>query len=72
MSVNRQLLAVVALAALGASATMAGCSDDGDETPDPSVPITAAEAPPLGRIDGPATVDPSYDPFATVPPTTGG
>jgi hypothetical protein len=28
------------------------------------------DPPTLDRIDGPATVDPSFDPFATVPPAT--
>lgn len=30
------------------------------------------EPPGLDRIDGPAQVDPSFDPFATVPVTDGG
>jgi hypothetical protein len=38
--------------------------DDGPSQPD--------DAPALDRIDGPATVDPSFDPFATVPATDGG
>ncbi len=38
--------------------TVTSCSDSGPETPG------------LDRIDGPAQVDPSFDPFATVAPTT--
>lgn len=30
------------------------------------------DPPVLDRIDGPARVDPSFDPFATVPATDGG
>jgi hypothetical protein len=38
---------------------LAGCSDSG-----------APDGPPvLDRIDGPAQVDPSFDPFATTPAT---
>ena len=37
--------------------------DDGGGTDEP---------PGLDRIDGPARVDPSFDPFATVPVTDGG
>jgi hypothetical protein len=70
MRARRQTLAV-ALVALGSIGASAGCSDDADEAPDPSPPLTAEDVP-LGRIDGPATVDPSYDPFTTVAPTTGG
>ena len=50
-----------------------GCSSDGDDPSTPGDPQTpdVTDAPTLDRIDGPATVDPSYDPFA-VPATTSG
>jgi hypothetical protein len=55
--VNR-ILGVVTAVLL--AVTVAACSDSsGPDTP-----------PGLDRIDGPAQVDPSFDPFATVPPTT--
>ena len=59
---------VVALS-LVASLALAGCS--GSDSPDvDDVPPT------IGGINGPAVVDPSFDPFATVPsaptPTDGG
>ncbi len=48
-------LALAALAVVVA-ATVTSCSDSGPATP-----------PALDRIDGPAEVDPSFDPFATTP-----
>ncbi len=68
MIVRRQLAAAVVLVVVA----VAGCSDDGDEAPEPSAPATDVEAPPLERIDGPASVDPSSDPLATIAPTTAG
>jgi hypothetical protein len=44
-------LTVAGLVAMGA---VTGCSDSGTDEP-----------PTLDRIDGPAQVDPSYEPFAT-------
>ena len=47
----------------------AACSGSNDGVEDPEQPPT------LERIDGPAVVDPSFDPFATEPsaaPTTDG
>lgn len=63
------MLVVAAVATLGAL----GCSSDGDDPSTPGEPQTpdVTGAPTLDRIDGPATVDPSYDPFA-VPATTSG
>ena len=55
---RREVLAV----ALAALAFLPAC-DDGGGTDEP---------PGLDRIDGPARVDPSFDPFATVPVTDGG
>jgi hypothetical protein len=46
--------AALTVAGLVAMAAVAGCSDSG-----------ADEPPTLDRIDGPAQVDPSYEPFAT-------
>jgi len=47
-------------------------TDVDDEQPSSTVPATGA----IGAINGPAVVDPSFDPFATVPsaptPTDGG
>jgi len=58
---------VVALS-LVASLALAACS--GSDGPDVDAPPT------IGGINGPAVVDPSFDPFATVPfaptPTDGG
>ena len=56
---------------LVASLALAACS--GSDGPGPGVD----DAPPtIGGINGPAVVDPSFDPFATVPfaptPTDGG
>jgi len=61
---------VVALS-LVASLALAGCSGSGGPDVDvDDVPST------IGGINGPAVVDPSFDPFATVPsaptPTDGG
>jgi|GEM_PF-2326217 len=61
---------VVALS-LVASFALAGCS--GSDGPD----VDVDDVPPtIGGINGPAVVDPSFDPFATVPsaptPTDGG
>ena len=53
-------MAVVGAAAL--VVTAAACTDDDGGGDDPG----------NMRIDGPAQVDPDFDPFATVPPTTGG
>jgi len=63
---------VVALS-LVASLALAGCS--GSDSPD--VDVDVDDVPPtIGGINGPAVVDPSFDPFATVPsaptPTDGG
>lgn len=46
---------------LAAGVVVAACSSDPSD-----------ESPGLDRIDGPARVDPSFDPFATVPVTGGG
>jgi hypothetical protein len=48
--------------ALVVAVTVSSCTDSNQ--PD--------EPPGLDRIDGPARVDPSFDPFATVPVTGGG
>ncbi len=54
---SRRVLAGVLGCALAAG--LSACSSsDGPDGP-----------PVLERIDGPAQVDPSYDPFATTPPT---
>ena len=53
---RRALVTVVA-----AGVFVAACSSDQSEEP-----------PGLDRIDGPARVDPSFDPFETVPVTNGG
>ncbi len=45
-----------AIAGLLSLVALVGCSDSGSDDP-----------PTLDRIDGPAQVDPSYDPFATDP-----
>ena len=53
-------MSVVGAAALVVAT--AACTDDGGGEEDPGEL----------RIDGPAQVDPDFDPFATVPSTTGG
>ena len=58
---------------LVASLALAACSGSDGPSPGPGVD----DAPPtIGGINGPAVVDPSFDPFATVPfaptPTDGG
>lgn len=53
---------VACLSGLAVIASVSACSESSQ--PD--------EAPVLDRIDGPARVDPSFDPFATVPATDGG
>jgi len=65
---------VVALS-LVASLALAACS--GSNGPDIGPDVDVDDAPPtIGGINGPAVVDPSFDPFATVPsaptPTDGG
>lgn len=56
---RRRRTLVVVLVAGGLLAAACDSSDQPDE-------------PGLDRIDGPARVDPSFDPFATVPVTDGG
>jgi hypothetical protein len=51
------------LSGLAVIASMSACSGSSSQPDDPPV---------LDRIDGPARVDPSFDPFATVPATDGG
>ncbi len=51
-----------------AALVVSACSSDGD---DPHGPVDT-DAPTLGPIDGPATVDPSYDPSAISGATDGG
>lgn len=50
------------LSGLAVMASVSACSESSQ--PD--------DPPGLDRIDGPARVDPSFDPFATVPATDGG
>ena len=52
------LVGVVVLA----STVVGACTDDADDPADPPEPTTSGG---LDRIDGPASVDPSYDPFTT-------
>jgi hypothetical protein len=56
---GRRRAAVVAV--LTAGVLVVGCSSDPSD-----------DSPGLDRIDGPARVDPSFDPFETVPVTDGG
>jgi hypothetical protein len=49
------------VAVLAAGVLVTACSSDPSD-----------DSPGLDRIDGPARVDPSFDPFATVPGTAGG
>jgi len=51
----------VLVSVLVAGVVVTACSSDEQEEP-----------PGLDRIDGPARVDPSFDPFETVPVTDGG
>jgi hypothetical protein len=57
---------VVRIIALGVAASILVAACSGSDDPDGTVPI--------GGINGPAVVDPSFDPFATdpsAPPNTG-
>jgi hypothetical protein len=53
---------VVRLVALVVAASIVVAACTGSDGPDGTVPI--------GGINGPAEVDPSFDPFATDPPAT--
>jgi hypothetical protein len=55
---DRVMLRRVLAGVLGCALVVACTSSDEPDGP-----------PGLERIDGPAQVDPSYDPFATTPPT---
>ena len=62
---------------LVASLAFAACSGSDGPGPDVGPGPGVDDAPPtIGGINGPAVVDPSFDPFATVPfaptPTDGG
>jgi len=50
---------IAAVLVVGVLAVASGCTDDGDGGDE--------DDPALLRIDGPAQVDPDFDPFATVP-----
>lgn len=52
----------VLVAVIVAGGLLAGACSSSDQPDEPG----------LDRIDGPARVDPSFDPFATVPATDGG
>jgi hypothetical protein len=56
-----------------AGAVLVGCSgSDGSDSPDGSTPDSTTSSPAvLGRIDGPAQVDPSFDPMQVDPTTPG-
>jgi hypothetical protein len=55
--VNLVVHGAVIVAVVGA---VSACTGSSEPTGPPS----------LDRIDGPAVVDPSFDPFATIPPST--
>ncbi|HSL73680.1 MAG TPA: hypothetical protein VK853_04405 [Ilumatobacteraceae bacterium] len=52
--------AVIVTAIVTVIVAASACSGSSEPTGPPS----------LDRIDGPAVVDPSFDPFATIPPST--
>ena len=67
----------VAALSLVASLALAACSGSDGPDVDVDVDVDVDDAPStIGGINGPAVVDPSFDPFATVPsaptPTDGG
>ena len=65
--------AVVVTACVVGALFVAACDGDADDPAPPDVTVAdGEEAPTIDRIDGPAVVDPSYDPFAVPDSTTGG
>lgn len=57
---QRWAACVTGLVVVAVSVSACSGSSEGDDPPG------------LDRIDGPASVDPSFDPFASVPATDGG